>query len=216
VGGLGKALWFWVYGARTSGEAPILESHGGYLCRVEALDAPHVVTLARRALCLDGIDDPAEVSLLISALPHRKIVRLAYDAPFTYGRRGAHWYERNHSLARLLSRELGAVVHAYVFDPEEMEQVVSYGQGIRVGGERLYLEDVELTEEEAEDDLAFERLKERWPLGHLAHVYGVGREELLRMPRCAEGALLDLTCPSEEDVARLALLLPRPRHAVGM
>jgi hypothetical protein len=195
----------------------MLESHGGYLCRLESLDPALLVKLARRALPLDGIEDVSEASLLVSAIPRRKIVRLAFDAVFTYGRRGARWYETHHALASLASRELGTVVHAYVFDVDEMEQAISYGNGTRVGGEQLFVEDFEPPDdEELDDDHAFEKLKDRWPLGHLAHVYGVSRDELIRMPRQAQGALLDLRNPNPEDLARLEQLLPVQRHASGM
>ncbi len=195
----------------------MLESHGGYLCRLDSIDPALLVEVARRALPLDGVDDFSDVSLLVSAIPRRKIVRLAFDAPFTYGRRGAHWYEKHHALARLASRELGTVVHAYVFDADEMEQATSYGNGTCVGGERLYIEDFEPPDdEELEDDDAFEKLKDRWPLGHLAHVYGVSRAELIRMPRQAQGALLDLRRPDPEELSRLELLLPMQRCASGM
>ncbi len=195
----------------------MLESHGGYLCRLESLDPRLLLNLARRALALDGVDELSDLSLLVSAFPRSRIVRLSFDAPFTYGRRGARWYETHHALARLASRELGTVVHAYVFDADVMEQATSYGNGTRVGGERLYVEDFELPDdEELEDDDAFERLKDKWPLGHLARVYGVSRGELVRMPRQAQGALLDLRSPDPEDLARLKRLLPVQRHASGM
>ncbi len=188
-----------------------MESHGGYLCRLDSLDARTLVRLARRALPQDGVTDRGEVSLLISALPHRKVVRLAYDAPFTYGRRGARWYEGHHALARLVSRELGAPVHAYVLDVDDLEQVQSYGNGQQVGGERLRLEDAELPEDvdpETLDDQTFEAMKESWPLGHLARVYGVSREELVRMPRHARGVLIDLDAPQASDLEAAERLLP--------
>ena len=52
------------------------------------------------------------------------------------------------ALARLLSRAANATVHAYVFDPEEREQVIAYGNGHRVGGDKVVYEDVELPGEE--------------------------------------------------------------------
>lgn len=195
----------------------MLESHGGYLCRLESMDPTMLLDLARRALPLDGVGDLSDVSLLVSAIPRRKIVRLAFDAPLSYGRRGARWYETHHALARLASRELGTVVHAYVFDAEVMEQVITYANGTHVGGERLFVEEFEPPDdEEIDDDDAFEKLKDKWPLGHLARVYGVSRGELVRMPRQGQSALLDLRSPEPEDVDRLELLLPVQRQASGM
>ncbi len=186
-----------------------MESHGGYLCRLDSIDARAIVRMARRALPMDGVTDRGEVSLLISALPERKVVRFAYDAAFTYGRRGARWYEHHHALARLLSRELGAPVHAYVLDSDDLEAVQSYGNGHPVGGERLSVVDAELPEGLDElDDAAFERMKEKWPLGHLARVYGVSRRDLVRMPRAARGVLVDLDSPRTADLDAADGLIP--------
>lgn len=193
-----------------------MESHGGYLLRIDGLDAASLVLLARRALPLDSVADPSDVSLLISAIPHRKVVRLAYDAAFTYGRRGARWYQGHHALARLASRELGTVVHAYVFDADEMEQVTSYGNGSRVGGETLYIEDADVPDEaDLDDEASWERMKEKWPLGHLSRVYGVTRDELVRMPRYATSVLLDLDAPSADDIAAIEALLPSGQRAIS-
>jgi hypothetical protein len=186
-----------------------LEAHGGYLCRLEELDTSELVCLAREALVEDGVE-PSDCSLLVSALERPRVLRLAYDGPHTYGRRGARWYETHHALARRLSTQLGSVVHAYVFDPDELEQVVGFGGGRKVGGERMRYEDAELPDEEdAElDEASFEKLKTRWPLGHLAKVLGVPREELVRIAR-APAALLDLngsTAPGR--VAELFPLAP--------
>lgn len=142
----------------------------------------------------------------LSAYPSQRLYRLAFDGPFAYGRRGAHWYEEHHALARLVSQSSGMTVHAYLVDPEELEQVITYGGGNAVGGERLRYEDAELPEEIDElDELAFERIKDRWPLGHLAKVLGVSRRELLRMPR-AQTALLELDAPP--PVSTLKELFP--------
>lgn len=166
-----------------------MEAHGGYLCRLEEIEARGLARLARRALIEDE-QDPESCSLQVSLLSRAPVVRLAYDGPFTYGRRGARWYETHHALARLLSRELNLAVHAYVLDPEELEEVVGYGGGHRVGGERLRYEDAELPDEEL-DDLSFERLKARWPIGHLGTVLGVSRDDILRIPR-SQTVLLEL------------------------
>ncbi len=159
---------------------------------------------------------PPEGGLLVTVNRRRKVVRLAFDAPHTYGRRGARWYAGHHALACSLSRAAGATVHAYVFDPEEYEEVIAYGNGRRVGGERVVYEDVELPEElvvgqGAEDgaqEQAFERLRARWPLGHLAYVFGLTRDELLRLPR-AEGVLLPLE-GTADAAAALGQLLAVP------
>jgi hypothetical protein len=157
-------------------------------------------------------------SLLVSVSRRRKVVRLAYDAPHTYGRKGAHWYASRHAFARNLSRMTGATVHAYVFDPDQYEEVISWGNGRRVGGERVEYEDVELPEPRAgeTEEQAFERLKSRWPLGHLAYVFGLARDELLRLPR-AQAVLLPLERPGCPEVlgALEALLRLPPVRGLG-
>ncbi|MGQ0507438.1 MAG: hypothetical protein ACT4TC_19200 [Myxococcaceae bacterium] len=178
------------------GGTPV-EPHGGYLCRLEEFDAGDLVQLAREALPADGegFDD---CSLCISVLPNRKVARLAYDAPFTYGRRGARWYETHHTLPKVLSKLYNVTVHAYVFDPDELEQVTTYGGGQKVGGERMRYADA-LTQDDDDDldEVSFERMKSKWPLGHLAKVYGVAREEIIRLPRTTSLLLsLDGTEPN--------------------
>jgi len=169
------------------------EAHGGYLCRLESLEGGDLPRLARASLEEDG--QPVDgVGLLVSVV--RKVVRLAYDAPHTYGRRGAQWYGTHHALAARLSTALGVTVHAYVFDPEELEQVVTYGAGRRVGGETLRYEDVE-ADEEALSDEGFEKLRERWPMGHLGRLLGLPRAELLRLPYARSVLLpLDVDAPA--------------------
>ncbi|MHB8874002.1 MAG: hypothetical protein ACYC8T_09985 [Myxococcaceae bacterium] len=183
-----------------------LEAHGGYLCRFEELDAAELVGLAREALLEDG-GNPEDCSLLVSALERPMVLRLAYDGPHTYGRRGARWYETHHALARRLSQVVKGVVHAYVFDPDELEQVVGFGAGRKVGGERTRYEDAELPGEGDEelDEASFEKLKARWPLGHLARVLGVPREELVRIAR-APAALFELD--GREAKGRVGELFP--------
>jgi hypothetical protein len=166
-----------------------LEAHGGYLCRWEDFDSEKLVEIARAAIIEDG-QRPADCSLLVSVLPRARVVRFAFDGAHTYGRKGARWYEQHHAMARAVSRELGVTVHAYVFDPDDLEQVVAYGGGRKVGGERVKYEDAELDEDEL-DDSSFEKMKEKWPLGHIARVLGVAREELVRIPR-ARTVLLSL------------------------
>lgn len=196
-----------------SGGVP-LEAHGGYLIRIESFAGLDLVALAREALAQEGL--AVEGGLLVTVSRRRKLVRLAYEAPFASGRRGAYWHASHPALARSLSRAAGTTVHAYVFDPEEAEEVVSWGGGRRVGGERVVYEDVELPDElmgqgSAAAEAAVERLRARWPLGHLAHVVGLTREELLRLPR-AEGVLLPLEQGASDDTALQALLaLPRER-----
>ena len=165
-----------------------MESHGGYLCRFEDVDVVWLQKLAREAIEADGhlADD---CGLLVTVLPGAKVVRFAFDGAHTYGRTGARWYLTHHAFARKLSSQLKVAVHAYVFDPDELEQVVSYGNGRKVGGESLTYEDAELPEDD--DDASFEKLKNKWPMGHLARVLGVDREALLRLPRQTT-ALIDL------------------------
>jgi hypothetical protein len=166
-----------------------VEAHGGYLCRFEDVDVAWLAHVARHALDEDG-QEPFDVGLQVTVLGGPGLVRFAWDAPFTYGRPGARWYLSHHALARRLSEHLKTALHVYVFDPDELEQVMAYGNGRRVGGETLRYVDVELPDEE-DDDAAFERLKAKWPLGHLARVLGVDREELIRLPRQST-ALIDL------------------------
>jgi hypothetical protein len=165
-----------------------LEAHGGYLCRIEGFGDLDLAALAREALGLDG--ERAEgCALQLSGIPKRKVVRLAFDAPFTYGPKGAGWYEAHHAMARLLSERAQVTVHAYLIEPDRREQVVAYGAGRKVGGEALDYADVDVDDEL--DDIAFAQLASRWPLGHLAYVYGVPREMLLRLPR-SQSVLIEL------------------------
>jgi hypothetical protein len=158
-----------------------VEAHGGYLCRFEDVDVAWLAQVAAHALDEEG-QAPDDVALQVTVLGGPGLVRFAWDAPFTYGRSGARWYLSHHALARRLSEHLKTALHVYVFDPDELEQVMAYGNGRRVGGETLRYVDVELPDDE-DDDAAFERLKAKWPLGHLARVLGVDREELIRLPR---------------------------------
>jgi len=154
------------------------EAHGGYLCRLDGLDGRALPAIAREALSQD--EEASEgTGLLVSV--SKKVVRLAYDAPFTYGRRGARWYGRHHALAERLSVHCGVAVHAYVFDPDELEQVVTYGAGHRVGGETVRYEDAEIDDEDISEE-AFEALRNRWPMAHLGRLLGLTREEILRLP----------------------------------
>jgi hypothetical protein len=179
-----------------------LEAHGGYLFRSNDIDAERLVALARDALVLDEAPTD-DCSLQISGLARLSIVRVAFDAPFTYGRGGAHWYERNHSFARLLSNALTLTVHAYVLDPSELEQVTTYAKGQQVGGERIVYDEVELDDEDLHDDGAYDRIKDKWPIGHLARVYGARRGDLVRLPRMRSMLLhLDGSRP-EMSVAEL-------------
>lgn len=180
-----------------------MEAHGGYLVRLERFDAVDLVGIAREALLKDG-EDPANASLQISVISRRKVVRLAYDAPHTYGRGGAQWYSGHHAFAMLLSAHAKLTVHAYVVD-SDFEEVVGYGNGRRVGGELLRYEDADLGEDDDMTDADFEKLKSRWPLGHLAYVFGVTRPELLAMPR-TPSALLPLDGSKSAD--SLGHLLP--------
>jgi len=169
-----------------------VEAHGGYLCRFEEVDVPWLQQVARLALEEEG-QATSDAGLQVTVLGGPRIVRFAWDAPFTYGRNGARWYLTHHALARRLSEHLGVALHVYVFDPDDLEQVAAYGNGRRVGGELLHYADVELPDDDG-DELAFERLKNKWPLGHLARVLGVAREELIRLPR-RPTALLALDTP---------------------
>ncbi|HTS79683.1 MAG TPA: hypothetical protein VMH40_03710 [Myxococcaceae bacterium] len=173
------------------------EAHGGYLCRLETLEGEQLARLARESLEADG--QPTDgAGLLISVV--KKVVRFAYDGPHTYGRQGAQWYCTHHALAARLSTAFGVTVHAYVFDPDELEQVVTYGAGHPVGGDTVRYEDAELDEDAALSEEAFEKLAARWPLGHLGRLLGLTRPELLRLP-WARGVLL----PLDDDAPRAEL-----------
>ena len=166
-----------------------MEAHGGYLCQFSDVDAAWLQTQAKLSLEEDG-QGQSDAGLLVTVLGGPRIVRFAWDAPFTYGRQGARWYLTHHSLARRLSEHLGVTVHAYAFDPDEVEQVVAYANGRRVGGELIRYEDVEFPDDN-DDEAAFTRLQASWPLGHVSRVLGIERSELLRIPR-KRSALIDL------------------------
>lgn len=168
-----------------------MESHGGYVCQYEDVDAAWLQGLAREALREDG-QGTEDAALLVTVLGGPRVARFAYDGPFTYGRNGARWYLSHHALARRLSEHVRVTVHAYAFDPDEVEQVVAYAAGRRVGGEALRYEDAELPDDD--DERAFEKVQAKWPLGHLARVLGIRREQLLRIPRHAT-AFIDLGKP---------------------
>src|SRR5262249_34496760 len=176
------------------------QAHGGYLCRLETLDGGELPRLARESLEADGqLSEGA--GLLVSVV--KKVFRFAYDAPFTYGRRGAQWYGKHHALASRLSTAFGVTVHAYAFDPDELEQVVTYGAGNRVGGGTLREDEAEI-EDDALSEEAFEKIRARWPIGHLGRLLGLDRTELLRLPY-ARSVLIPL---DEDGTARLGALFP--------
>lgn len=188
-----------------------LEAHGGYLIRLETFHGLELARLAREALALDGVAGVLP-SLHVSVIRRRKVIRLAFTGAQAPGRLAAHWYADHHALARMLSREANAAVHAYVYDPEEREQVIAYGNGRRVGGDKVVYEDVELSGEEELDDAAFKRLSARWPMGHLAYVFGLTREELLGLPWASPSAVLPLDEVDVRDAEeRLERVLPSQR-----
>ncbi|HXX32430.1 MAG TPA: hypothetical protein VEJ89_17135 [Myxococcaceae bacterium] len=166
-----------------------IEAHGGYLLRVESLEGVDLRDLARRALALDGLNR-APVSLLVSTSAPGSVVRLAYDSAHTYGQQGALFYRGHHALASALSQALPVTVHAYVFDPDLLEGVATYGAGARVGGETVVYDELDLDLEELSDE-EFEAVREAWPLGRLAQLLGLTRAELLRLPY-APGQLVPL------------------------
>lgn len=188
-----------------------LEAHGGYLIRLETFHGLDLPRLAREALALDGAAGVTP-GLHLSVIRRRKVIRLAFTGTQATGRSGAHWYADHHALARMLSRAANATVHVYVYDPQEREQVIAYGNGHRVGGDKVVYEDVELSGEEEQDDAAFTRMRARWPMGHLAYVFGLTREELLGMPRASPSVVLSLDAADAQDAEqRLEMLLPSPQ-----
>jgi hypothetical protein len=156
--------------------------------------------LAREALERDG-QSAASAGLFVSADVPRRLVRLAYDAPHTYGAAGAEWYRHHHGLAAALSLSLEGTVHAYAFDPDAFEVVTAYGGGAAVGGETLLYEELDLDVEEL-TEADFEALRERWPMGRLARLLGLSRDELLRLP-FAPGTLFPLQGTGLGDVMRV-------------
>jgi len=64
---------------------PRSEAHGGYVCRLETLEGGRLPRLGRESLEADG-ELSEGAGLLVSLV--KKVVRFAYDAPHTYGRRG--------------------------------------------------------------------------------------------------------------------------------
>src|SRR5258707_3332323 len=111
-------------------------AHGGYLFRLERLSASRLTALAKEALVLEREPIPG-TSIQVSLVHPARIVRLAYRARFTERGNRARWYLTHHALARLLSSDLSSAVHVYALDPEELEEVTSYGKGRRGGGGRL-------------------------------------------------------------------------------
>ncbi len=148
-------------------------------------------------------------SLHVSVIRRRKVIRLAFVGPQANGMMDAHWYADHHGLPRLLSRAANATVYAYNYDSQECEQVVAYGNGRRVGGDRLVYDSVEMSGDEEVDDAAFTAMRARWPMGHLAYVCGLTRDELLGMPRLAPSVVLALDALDAEE--RLEPLLPSPQ-----
>jgi hypothetical protein len=167
-----------------------VEAHGGYLFRIDEPDGVDWLSLARQALSEDG-EDAEDASLVLSSLTPIKVWRVAYDAPFSYGAKGAHWYGSHHALARALSKQIKVTVHAYVLDPESHEAVVAFGGGQQVGGETLSYDEADVWAAEAMDDAAYQKVVSRWPLGRLAKIMGVPRDALLKLPR-APCTLIDL------------------------
>ena len=185
--------------------APRIDAHGGYLLRAKTLEGLDLQRLARAALETDG-QPPASAGLFVSVDAERRVVRLAYDGPHTYGPAGAEWYRCHHALAAALSLQLEGTVHAYAFDPDRFEAVSAYGGGAVVGGEELLYEEQDLDLEDL-SEADFDALREHWPMGRLAQLLGLGREELLRLPY-APGTLLSL-----QDPVDLAPLSGPPTNA---
>jgi hypothetical protein len=175
--------------------APRIDAHGGYLVRAETLEGLDLQRLARAALEEEG-QSPDAAGLFVSLDAERRLVRLAYDGPHTYGPAGAEWYRAHHALAAALSLKLEGTVHVYAFDPDRFEAVIAYGGGAVVGGETVLYEEQDLDLEDlSEED--FDALREHWPMGRLARLLGLNREELLRLPY-APGTLLSLHASETE------------------
>lgn len=160
-----------------------MSAHGGYLVRAEGLRSLDLVALAREALSADG-EPPDDAALQVSVLRRPGVLRVAYDAPFTYGSKGARWYRDHHALARLASERGAGASHVYAIDADVFESVASYGNGRKVGGETVVYADFEMDfgDDEGLDVTAFEQMRARWPIGHLGQIFGVSRDELLHLP----------------------------------
>ncbi len=183
-----------------------LEAHGGYLFILEQLcPTAELVRLARQALAEDGHNGES-CSIAVSRVPGKKVTRLAFDSPHTYGRRGALWYEEHHAFARLLSSQANTRVHVYVLDPEDYERVITYAAGRSVGGEALRYDDVD-PPPEGTGEHEFKQIQSQWPLGYLAQLLGVTRADLVSLPR-APSVLLELD--AEPPEGELADILPKP------
>ena len=149
-----------------------MSSQGGYLCRSEHLASAHLADLAKQALEQDQ-QDPTGYVLVVAPMPGRHLVRLTFEGM------EPSWYLDHSALPQRLSLVHPLPVHAYVLQPDEFEAVAAYAGGHRVGGERLRYDDLDLSEEELRNDALFARLQASWPLGHLAQVLGLTRQELL-------------------------------------
>jgi len=183
-----------------------LEAHGGYLFILEQqYPTAELVRLARQALAEDGHNGES-CSIAVSRVPGKKVTRLAFDSPHTYGRRGALWYEEHHAFARLLSSQANTRVHVYVLDPEDYERVITYAAGRSVGGEALRYDDVD-PPPEGTGEHEFKQIQSQWPLGYLAQLLGVTRADLVSLPR-APSVLLELD--AEPPEGELADILPKP------
>jgi len=181
-----------------------LSAHGGYLLRPQGLQSADLVDLAREALSLEG-EDPGEAAIQVSAL-RTGVLRVAYDAPFTYGRRGAHWYRDHHAFARAASQRSPAPVHVYAIDADVFETVWTYAGGRNVGGESVRYDELEMDfgDEDGLDVTAFEAMRAEWPVGHLGQILGVNRDELLHLP-WSESVLLRLAAGRDDEQERRRL-----------
>lgn len=166
-----------------------MKPQGGYICRAQHLSTVHLPTLAREALKREKLPSDG-TQLVMSRGRGGNVVRLAFERSPDLD--DAHWYLTHHALAQLLSSGQTLAVQVYVLLPAELEEVVAYADGRRVGGERIRYRDIDLTDEEQEDDRAFEKLQARWPLGHLAQVFGLTRRELLKLYRRGDTARIAL------------------------
>jgi hypothetical protein len=99
---------------------------------------------------------------------------------------GAQWYKSHVALARHVTQTWPLKVHAYALDPTEGEWFSTFAKGLKVKAAALRYADAELSEDDVEDEsdeLAFARLKEKWPLGLLGREEGIPRRELETLPR---------------------------------
>jgi hypothetical protein len=154
-----------------------VNSFGGTICHYQDVDLAWLQRLAQSVLTDLGLG-LAKTALCIET----HALARAQTQPAPTQRRTMKFIfvgikcnkESQRSLARRLSEHLLVTVHSFSFT-DDGEAVASFAGGRRVGGDELSYEDVSLDED---SDEAFAEQQAQWPLGHLACVLGITREDL--------------------------------------